>query len=165
MKSHRMTHKLGLVGLVGLVAAATMGLLAGPASADVYKDHSSFDPTGAVFGCAQGDLVVTGGTVDQVFHLNSDGTGIYHATGTLTVHDVTLVDAAGNTYTLSGAGWFGGKSSDPDGNDLILATDTEHFVIHDASGGVYAKVQMVEHMSPDGTSFAFDRGTCMPPQD
>jgi hypothetical protein len=45
----------------------------------------------------------SGGTVYQVFHINQDARGIEHVTGTITPRHVTLADAAGNAYTLSGA--------------------------------------------------------------
>jgi hypothetical protein len=146
-------------------AACVMGALAGPASAaaQTFKDHASFNPTGDVFTCQGGDLTITGGTVSQSVEGVLDGQGVSHITGTIVPHNVTMTDGA-NTYTLSGAQWFGGKAVDPDGNLLIVSTDTEHFVIRDASGGLYAKVQIVEHLSPNGTSFTFDRGACEAPQ-
>jgi hypothetical protein len=58
---------------------------------------------------------------------------------------VTLADASGHAYTLSAAGWFGAKGTSE--TDILVATTTEHLVIHTASGGVYAKVQAVEHFN------------------
>jgi hypothetical protein len=149
--------------------AAAIGLWAAPAGASATSstEHTSFDPAGAVFACQGGDLTVTGGTVYQVFHINQDARGIEHVTGTITPRHVTLADAAGNAYTLSGASWFGAKG--PSETDIVVATDTEHFVIHTASAGVYAKVQVIEHVNvtPGGrvNVKSFNLGNCQPPQD
>lgn len=139
--------------------------MAGPvfASAQTFRDHESFDPAGAVFTCTSGDLtVLDGGTVTTTVEGNQDATGVFHMTGTLTVKNITAEDAAGNLYTINGASWFGGKATDPYGNDVILATDTANFVIHNSTGGVYAKVQAVEHLS-QGRMFSFDFGSCEEP--
>ena len=152
-----------MLGTLG--AAAVLSLAAGPAAALSVTTHDSFPAKGSTFVCGDTTLTAQTGTVSEVFHENSDSAGMFHFTGTITVHGVTLTDVAGNSYTLSGASWFGGKGSDPDGTlPPVVSTDTEHFVLHDASGGVYAKVQMVGHLSPNGTEFFFDRGTCLPPQ-
>lgn len=76
---------------------------------------------------------------------------------------MTLQDAAGNTYTVSGASWFGGKSTA--GGDIVVFTDTEHFVIHSSGGGIFGKVQIVEHISPNGKVIDFNFGTCLPPEE
>ena len=150
-------------------AAAAIGMLAAPAGASTSSstEHTSFDPAGAVFACQGGDLTVTGGTVYQVFHINQDARGIEHVTGTITPRHVTLSDDSGNAYTLSGASWFGAKG--PSETDIVVATDTEHFVIHPASGGMYAKVQVIEHINitPGGkvNVKSFNLGGCQPPQD
>jgi len=148
--------------------AAAIGFWAAPAGASASStEHTSFDAAGAVFACQGGDLTVTGGTVYEVFHTNQDAQGVIHITGTITPRQVTLTDASGNAYTLSGAGWFGGKATP--GGDLLVTTDTEHFVIHTASGGVYAKVQAVEHLNitPSGqvNVKSFNLGSCQPPAD
>jgi hypothetical protein len=149
--------------------AAAIGFWAAPAGASATSstEHSSFPAAGAVFACLGGDLTVTGGTVYMVLHSNTDAQGITHFTGTITPRQVRLTDAAGNTYTLSGASWFGGKG--PSETDIVVSTDTEHFVIHTASGGVYAKVQAIEHfnITPSGkvNVKSFNLGGCQPPQD
>ena len=149
--------------------AAAIGFWAAPAgaSASSSTEHTSFPAAGAVFACQGGDLTVTGGTVYEVFHTSQDAQGITHVTGTITPRQVTLTDAAGNAYTLSGASWFGAKG--PSETDIVVSTDTEHFVIHTASGGVYAKVQVIEHLNitPSGkvNVKSFNLGSCQPPQD
>jgi len=149
--------------------AAAIGFWAAPAGASATSstEHTSFPAAGAVFACQGGDLTVTGGTVYEVFHINQDAQGIIHVTGTITPRQVTLTDASGNTYTLSGASWFGAKGTSE--TDIVVSTDTEHFVIHTASGGVYAKVQAIEHLNitPSGkvNVKSFNLGGCQPPQD
>jgi hypothetical protein len=157
------------IAVAAVGVAAAVGFWAAPAgaSASSSTEHTSFDPAGDVFACQGGDLTITSGTVYQVFHSNTDAQGIVHVTGTITPRHVTLTDASGNTYTLSGAAWFGGKATP--GGDLLVSTDTEHFVIHTASGGVYAKVQAIEHLNvtPSGkvNVKSFNLGSCQPPQD
>jgi hypothetical protein len=87
-----------------------------------------------------------------------------HVTDTITPHDIPLSDAHGSLYTLSGSSWFGDTTNDPSGESLIIETNTEHFVIRNA-GGVYAKVQVIDHQSQNGKTATFDRGTCERPQD
>src|SRR6266568_5591643 len=103
--------KVGLTALVGVAAVCTFGLLAGPAraAATPFHERISFPAAGAVFECIAGDLTATAGTVYQVEQGVVDARGVLHITGTTTVHGVTLQDAAGNTYTLSGASSFAVK--------------------------------------------------------
>jgi len=157
------------IAVAGAGAAVAVGLWAAPAGASPSSttEHTSFDPTGDVFTCRGGDLTVASGTVYQVFHTNQDAKGIVHFTSTITPRHVTLTGASGNGYTLSGAVWFGGKGTTPD--DLLVATSTAHFVIRSASGGVYGKVQAIEHLNitPNGQIKvkSFDLGNCQLPQD
>lgn len=153
-----------MVSAAGALAAVAIGTAPAQAAATTHTEHGSFPAAGAVFTCTGGDLTATAGTVYSVLHTTVDNQGVFHVTGTITPRGVTLQDAAGNTYTLSGASWFGGKSVTQDESGIIVSTDTSHFVIHSSTGGVYAKVQMVEHVSPNGTSFSFVRGSCQEPQ-
>jgi len=152
--------------LVCLPAAAVALIgLAGPAqaSAMAFHEHDSLSVVGDVFACSPTDLTVTSGTIDEHFAGVQDANGVFHFTGTIVPHDVTLTDGT-NTYTLSGASWFGFTGADPEGMPTV-STETDHFVIRGATGGVYAKVQVVMHLSPNGTSFTFDRGQCEEPAD
>lgn len=146
------------------LAAAALAATAAPAHASAlpFKEHDSFDATGAVFTCSGGDLTATSGTVRESFEGVQDANGSVHFTGTIVPLGVNLTDGT-NSYVLSGASWFGGSGSDPD--HPTVTTETDHFVIRYASGGVYAKVQVVLHQSPNGNFFVFDRGSCEEPQD
>jgi hypothetical protein len=164
MINHRIT---GLFAVAAATAACAFGMMAGPAgaAATTFHDHETIQVAGDVFQCVKGDLTVTAGTISLVNQGTVDAQGIFHVTSTVVPHNVGLQDAAGNGYTISGAGWFGGKfTPDPDSAPIVF-TDTEHFVIHSASGGVYAKVQIVEHLSPNGKFISFDLGGCESPQD
>lgn len=160
MTFHR---RAALASLLTLPAAGMLALSGSAQARAAMTFHDTFPAGPGTFTCTGGNLDVTGGTINLVFHENQDTRGYYHVTGTLTPKNVTLTNAAGDAFTLSGASWFGSTSTDPNGNDIIVATDTEHFVIRRASGGLYAKVQFVEHLSPNGSSFTFDRGTCETP--
>jgi hypothetical protein len=152
--------------MAGMVALGLTGLAAGAASAAQPMNetiHETQDVSGQVFTCAGGDLTIDSGMISMVQHDSVDGQGIFHITATVTPQGVVLSDADGNTYSISGAQWFGGKALSE--NEPILFTDTEHFVIHGADGGVYAKVQAVSHFSATGASFSFDKGSCETPQD
>jgi hypothetical protein len=147
-------------------ALGAMGLAAGSASAaPTVNDtvHVTQDVSGEVFTCTGGNLTIDSGSISIMQHENVDAQGVFHITATITPQDVVLSDAAGNHYSISGAQWFGGKALSED--SPILFTDTEHFVIHSATGGIYGKVQSVTHFSQAGASFSFDRGSCETPQD
>jgi hypothetical protein len=150
---------------IAALSAVAFAGLAGPAnaSATTFKEHDSFDPTGSVFTCSPTDLTVTSGVVKESFEGVQDANGVFHFTGTIVPQDVSLTDGT-NTYLLSGSSWFGATATDPDG-DPTVTTETDHFVIRNASGGVYAKVQVVMHQSPNGNFFVFDRGSCEEPAD
>ena len=153
-------RKTTLAALLTLPAAGVLALAA-PAQAAAMSEttHDTIDVTSDVFACTGGDLTVQSGEIDMLLHYNIDNRGYFHFTGTITPQDVVLTDGSGNTYSISGADWFGGTF----GTEPVVFTETSNFVIHDASGGVYAKVQLVTHLSPNASSFSFDRGSCLTP--
>ena len=157
-------RKARLIALAGVVAVGGMALTTAPAhgAATTSHEHDSFPAAGSVFICSGGDLTATAGMVDEVIQTAVDAQDVVHVTGTITTHGVTLQDTAGSAYALSGAAWFGLKLAN---GQVVETTDTTHFVIHNATGGVYAKVQTVSHLSPNGNGFSFDFGTCEAPAD
>jgi hypothetical protein len=161
-------RKIGVAALGAVSAACAIGVLAAApanAAATAFKDHQTAVPVaGEVFHCTAVDLTVTGGTIDSYINGVQDAQGVLHVTGTIVPHDVTLTDGT-NSYYISGAGWFGLTGTDPDNGVITVATDTEHFVIRAMDGGVYAKVQFVEHLSPNGGYFQLDTGACQTPVD
>jgi hypothetical protein len=150
-----------------LIAAAAIGgafLAAAPALASnagtTMRISVPLADAGLTLTCGTTVLTGTGGTASLVSHQSTDARGIFHVTGTGTVTQGTLQDTAGNTYSISGATWFGGSTTNPDANEAIVFTSTDKLVIRTATGGVFGKVNFIEHISPDGTHFAFDFGTC-----
>ena len=105
-------------------------------------------------------LTATGGTATYVFHESTDAQAIFHVTGTRTFNCATFQDAAGNSYLVSGADWFGGSADDPDANQPIAFTSPDKFVIRAVTGGAYGMVNVIEHISPNGKYFEFDFGNC-----
>src|SRR4029450_1165566 len=87
----------------GLVMTAALAMGATPSYAENSTQHSTFDPTGAVFSCANGDLSVTGGVIDETSRFATGGDGTLHITYTITPHDVTAEDARGTSYKITGA--------------------------------------------------------------
>ena len=147
-------------------SACLIGAMAAPAlaAAQPFSDFQTQHVAGDVFTCKSGDLTVTSGTITINVHGVQDGNKIFHITGTVVPRNVHLTDGT-HSYTLSGAEWFGGKSLDQDGNLTIVSTETDHFVIRKAGGGLFATVRLVEHWSAKHHAFTFDRGTCTTPQD
>ncbi len=163
----RVQREIGISMLGAVAAASAIGVFAGPAGAAAmtFRDHETAVPvTGEVFHCASGDLTISSGTVDNFVNGVQDARGIQHVTGTIVPHDVTLTDGT-NDYSISGAAWFGITAADPESGDITVETDTEFFVIRNADGGVYAKVQYVEHLAPNGHLVTLDAGACETPQD
>src|SRR6266567_2093725 len=148
-----------------VMAAAISGalLVAAPAAASNAGTtvHMSIDLAGSdlTLSCGATVLTPTGGTATLVFH-ESTAQGIFHLTGTGTFNRATLQDAAGNSYSVTGANWFGGSAYDPDANEPIAFTSTDKFVIRTATGGVFGMVNVTEHISPNGNFFSFDFGNC-----
>ncbi|PKW27990.1 hypothetical protein [Phycicoccus duodecadis] len=152
------------IAVTAVTALATVATAAPSlASATSETSHVTLPAAGSTFACQGGDLVVTSGTIDITISTTVDGRGVFHITGTIVPHDVVLADAAGTSFWLSGAQWFGGKATSPDA-EPVVSTETDHFVVHHASGGVYAKVSAVTHVSP-GSAFALDKGQCEQPVD
>jgi hypothetical protein len=149
---------LGVTAFAGLATAAPSF-----AAASSETSHFTLPAAGSTFACQGGDLVVTDGTIDITISTTVDGRGVFHITGTVVPHDVVLSDGSGNSLWLSGAQWFGGKAATPDA-EPIVSTETDHFVVHQSGGGVYAKVSAVVHVSP-GSEFALDKGQCEQPVD
>ena len=152
---------------VALVAAAAIGgafLAAVPALASnagtTMRITAPLVDAGLTLTCGTTVLTATGGTAALVYHESTDARGIFHVTGTGTLNHATLQDAAGSTYSVSGAIWFGGSVYAPDANEPITFTSTDKLVIRTAAGGVFGMVNFIEHISPNGRYFAFDFGNC-----
>jgi hypothetical protein len=133
----------------GLLVFAAALLL--PLAASAGTTHESFDVTGTVFPCPTHTYTVTSGAIKEVMHLSVDASGTTHFTVTDTPDQVSLVDEAGNVYSLRGAIWFGGS------NDEIL-TATHMFNIV-GRGGVSDSIRLVERFR-NGQLISRDFGSC-----
>lgn len=159
MKSKWMFALLGV--LVAVAGVCALVAQAGPAAAaaTTFNIHRTRDVTGDVFHCVQGDLTITSGTVAIDFSNTIDSNGVSHVTFTGVPRNVTLTDGQA-TYYLSGASSGQASGTDP---YITVETDAFHRVIRAADGGVYGRVSLVAHVSPDGSYFELDTGTCSLP--
>lgn len=153
----RLFATVALAGVLGLAGAATAQ--ADPATGGTL--HVTIDATGSVFHCSgsTGDIVVTSGTVSATEHFTFDAVGNFHLTDLFTASGLSAQDANGDSYTLSGVSRQGGSVF----AQSFVFTDTEHFVLKNLTSGGLVKVQIVIHISPNGSSLTLDRGVCEPP--
>src|SRR4029450_12713225 len=79
--------------------------------------HSTEDVTGDVFVCGARTYTAVSGTLSVVIHEGTSASGNLNFTGTLTPRNVVLEDAAGNTYYIAGAVWFGGTGNTQRGSE------------------------------------------------
>jgi hypothetical protein len=157
-------HLVPKVATALLAGASAVALGAAPAgaAARTFTQHQVIPVDGAVVICGSTALVASG-SFEQILHITMDNQGLFHLTGTGTPRAVTLDDGAGNVYSLRGATWFGGTFTDPEGNNPIVLTSTDKFSIVSPGGGLFGRVNMTEHLSPNGKEFGFDFGTCESP--
>ena len=157
----------------GILAAAFIAIVAfvvgGAQTASSSPGQvARVDVTGTVFTCADGSYyTITSGDAMFLFHESFDQSGGDHVTGTVAPRNVKLsFSGDNNTYRLAGASWFGGNITDAQAG----FTDTEHFQILGASGGVVDNVSITSHftMTANGdiaVEFEKNTGTCEPPED
>ena len=98
----------------------------------------------------------------MVDHWNVDGQGVFHETGTVNTQRRHAASVRTVTSTRSRGPRGSAERSTATGTPLVF-TDTEHWVLHDATTGGNVKVQIVSHWSP-GSSFTWDKGTCSAPE-
>lgn len=159
-----MTHKtrrLATVAAAGVLAlSGTATAQADPAT--VSTSHDSIDATGSVIHCSAptGDITITSGTVSATEHFTIDANGNFHLTDMFTTASgLTAQDANGDQYIEVGASWTGGSVF----AQTFVVTETDHFVLRNVTSGGLVKVQLVAHISPNGTGFTLDKGACEPP--
>jgi hypothetical protein len=148
------------VAATAAVAAGSAIALAAPAAA-APAEHFEESVVGDVFVCADNTYTVVSGTLKSVFHFGETPSGNTNFTGTLTPQAVTLVDADGITYRISGAVWFGDTSNANQGS--FQGTFTAYLNIVSQGGGVVDRVAQTAHFSSDGANFFLDKGTCLLP--
>jgi hypothetical protein len=122
-----------------------------PQAASAATTRESFDVTGAVFPCPTHTYTITSGAITSIMHENVDATGTTHFTVTETPDRVSLVDENGNTYSLRGAIWFGGRN-----DEILTATHMLNIV---GRGGVADSIRLVEQFR-NGQLISRDFGSC-----
>jgi len=122
-----------------------------PQAASATTTRESFDLTGSVLPCPTHTYTITSGAIVSVMHESVDATGTTHFTETETPVGVSLVDESGNTYSLRGAIWFGGRN-----DEILTATHMLNIV---GRGGVSDSVRLVERFR-DGQLISRDFGSC-----
>jgi hypothetical protein len=144
-----------------LVAAIASVLLVGVSSAFANQPAMHFtQPIAGSDPLQCGDTTYTpiSGELATVVHEGQSAAGNTNYTITITPRHVVLQDQDGNLYSVAGAIWFGGTFNANTGG--FQATSTDKFQIISQSGGTVDSVNGVEHISPNGTDFSFDFGTC-----
>jgi hypothetical protein len=136
-------------GLIAVVFALFLPLAAAAATI-----HESFDVTGTVFPCPTHTYTITSGAIKEVMHESVDASGLTHFTVTDTPERVTLVDEAGNAYSLRGATWFGGSD-----DEILTATHVFNIV---GRAGLADSIRLVERFR-NGQLIARDFGSCVLP--
>jgi len=134
------------VGLLVFVLAILV-----PAAASATTTHESFDVTGEVFACPTHTYTLTSGAIKVVMHESVDASGTTHFTVTQAPNQVSLVDEAGNVYSLTGAIWFGGRN-----DEILTATHMLNIV---GRGGVSDSLRLVERFR-DGELISHEFGSC-----
>ena len=116
--------------------------------------HVSFDVTGTVFPCPTHTYTITSGAIKEVMHESVDASGLTHFTVTDTPERVTLVDEAGNAYSLRGATWFGGSD-----DEILTATHVFNIV---GRPSLADSIRLVERFR-NGQLIARGFGSCVLP--
>jgi hypothetical protein len=149
-----MRRSLAPAGLMVLVSLFVVGALVLPVAAGAATTHESFDVTGTVFPCPTHTYTITSGAINIVNHQSVDASGTGHFTETETPSHVSLVDEAGNVYSLTGAIWFGGRN-----DEILTATHMLNIV---GRGGLSDSIRLVEQFR-NGQLISRDFGTCVLP--
>lgn len=155
MKGEKMRRFTAAVIVAAGLYAATTAVAGSPAI------HFTEDVTGDVVTCDSTQLTATG-SFKFTLHEGTAASGNQNFTGT-GVPNVTFTDAAGNSYRLAGALWFGGAFNAQ--QETFVFTDTEHFVILNAGGGLFGKISITSHLSANGKEFSLNMGNCIPPDE
>jgi hypothetical protein len=144
-----------------LVAAAIASvLLMGMSSAAANQPamHFTQPVPGDPLQCGDSTYTPISGELATVVHQGQSASGNTNFTITITPLHVVLQDQYGNRYALAGAIWFGATVNANTGG--FQATSTDKFQIVSQGGGTVDSVNGVEHISPNGTEFSFNFGTC-----
>lgn len=144
---------------VPLLAAAVVALTLA-ASAAAAVTFSQEDVTGFVFSCGTIFFTAQSGTIEIVEHDGVAANGNTNFTVTATAKDVVLLGSDGQTYRERGALWFGGTTNANTGQSVFTFTGKVQFI---GAGGTGGTINLIMHVSPNGTVNDFDFGNCQFP--
>jgi hypothetical protein len=153
-------RKIALL-LAGASALAVLLFVAAPAGATVT--FSEEDLTGFVFPCGAISLTAQSGTIEIVEHdgVAANGNTNFTVTATQKPGDATvLLGTDGNTYYERGALWFGGTFNANTGLEQFTFTGKVQFI---GPGGTGGTINLIMHISPNGTVKDFNFGDCQFP--
>ena len=156
------TKEVPMKRFIVVAAGVASLLLLGLSSAGAAPAMHFTEPAaGEVLDCGDTTYTVVSGEIAIVLHEGTSASGNTNFTGTVTPRNVVLQDAAGNLYSLRGAEWFGATTNANTGG--FQATFTGKFQVVSQGGGTVDSVNVVEHITFNGTEFTFDFGTCVAP--
>jgi hypothetical protein len=157
------TKEVPMKRFIVVAAGVASLLLFGLSSALANQPAIHFTEPGAgdVLDCGDTTYTVVSGEIAIVLHEGESASGNTNFTGTVTPRNVVLQDEAGNLYSLRGAEWFGATSNANTGG--FQATFTAKFQVISHGSGTVDSVNVVEHITFNGTEFTFDFGTCVAP--
>jgi hypothetical protein len=139
------------------VLLATAAIVAQPATVQAAGAiHSEFSIAGDTLACPDATYTVQSGSLMEVVRAGESSSGNTMFTVTDVPHQVVLTDAAGATYSLRGAIWFGGATNDQTGAEVITAT---HMLTIIGRDGVADTIRLVE-IFRDGVLVSHEFGTC-----
>jgi hypothetical protein len=139
------------------VLLATAAIVAQPATVQAAGAiHVEFSIVGDTLACPDATYTVQSGSIREVVRAGQSGSGNTMFTVTDVPHHVVLTDAAGATYSLRGAIWFGGATNDQTGAEVITAT---HMLTIVGRGGLADSIRLVE-IFRDGVLVSHEFGTC-----
>ena len=139
------------------VLLATAAIVAQPATVQAAGAiHVEFSIAGDTLACPDATYTVQSGSIREVVREGESRSGNTMFTVTDVPHHVVLTDAAGATYSLRGAIWFGGATNDQTGAEIITAT---HMLAIVGRGGVADTLRLVE-IFRDGVLVSHEFGTC-----
>jgi hypothetical protein len=141
------------------VLLAIAAIVAQPATVQAAGAvHVEFSIAGDTLACPDATYTVQSGSIREVVREGESRSGNTMFTVTDVPHHVVLTDAAGATYSLTGANWIGGATNDQTGAEIITATHMLNIIEH-RGGGVADSLRLVE-IFRDGVLVSHEFGTC-----
>lgn len=147
----------GLAGAAVALATGAASLMVNTQPAYASALRGSVSIVGETAVCESGTYTATSGALNYVIHESQSRSGNTHSHGTFRLDDVVL-EKDGQTYYASGANTFTVNYNA--NRDTFTSIDTEKTSIVERGGGLVGRVNVVLHVSSDGTVRGFNFGTC-----